>query len=239
MRALRRAGGIMGAARSVPAVLLAVAGLTVLAACGGGQAQAFHPDGAQIAAAGRGSASPTTGFAANVHVVFETPLPSQQVQAQVVKADQAFWLAFFYTLYSHGKNEGYLADIAKAHGPTVSQGDGTLTTGGSYGLSYLANDVTNYRNQNHGIQGTVVFSDTAVAPDQSASGEWDVSSCVNESQLPDTNASGQALPLTGSQDQEYYYQTDVLARGSDGRWLLADWDLVDQYPEGKAQQCMS
>jgi|SRR5579859_870735 len=234
----RRGGGITAAARSVPAVLLAVAGLVALAACGSGPPQTFHPAGAQIAVNG-GAQTGASGFAASVHVEFQTPLPARPVQAQVVQADQAFWLAFFQALYSHGKDLAYLSDIARAHGPTVTRGGATLTTGGSYGLSELAGDVTNYRAKNHGIEGTVIFSDTTVKPDRAAPGEWDVSSCVNESQLPDTNGSGQVLPNTGSQSQYYYYQTDVLSKGSGGRWLLADWNLVDQYPEGKALQCMS
>lgn len=238
MRGLCRGGGIIGAARRVPAVLLAAAVLVTLAACGPGQPQTFHPAGAQIAVNG-GAQSGASGFAASVHLEFQTPLPAGPVQAQVIKADQAFWLAFFRALYSHGTDLSYLSDIARAHGQKVTRGGATLTTGGSYGLSQLASDVTNYRDKNHGIEGTVIFSGTTVKPDRADPGEWDVSSCVNESQLPDTNSSGQVLPNTGSQGQYYYYQTDVLAKGSGGRWLLADWNLVDQYPEGKALQCMS
>jgi hypothetical protein len=239
MRGFRRGGGIIEAARSVPAVLLAAAGLAALAACGSGQPQTFHPAGAQIAAKGSGAQSGGSGFAASVHLEFQAPLPAQPVRAQVMKADQAFWLAFFRALYSHGTDLAYLSDVARAHGQTVTRGGATLTTGGSYGLSELANDVTNYRAKDHGIEGTVIFSDTTVTPDRAAPGEWDVSGCVNESQLPDTSSSGQVLPNTGSQGQYYYYQTDVLSRGSDGRWLLAAWNLVDQYPAGKALQCMS
>lgn len=238
MRAFRRGGGITGAARSIPAVLLAVAGLVALAACGSGQPPTFHPAGAQIVANGAGQ-SGASGFAASVHLEFQTPLPARPVQAQVVRADQAFWLAFFRALYSHGTDLAYLSDIARAHGQKVTRGGATLTTGGSYGLSELASDVTSYRTKNHGIEGTVIFSHTTVKPDRAAPGEWEVSSCVNESQLPDTNSSGQVLPNTGSQGQYYYYQTDVLSKGSGGRWLLADWNLVDQYPAGKALQCMS
>jgi len=238
VRALQNGENIGRAARSAPAVLLVAAVTIVLTACGGGQVQTFHPAGAQIAANGSGGPA-ATGFAAAVHVEFQTPLPSQPAQAQAVRGDQAFWVAFFRTLYSHGRNLGYLSDVAKAHGQTVTQGGATLTTGGSYGLSYLANDVANYRAKDHGITGTVVFSDTTVAPDPADPGDWDVSSCVNESQLPDTGSTGQVLPSTESQSQEYYYQTDLLTRGSGGRWLVADWDLVAQYPEGKAEQCMS
>jgi hypothetical protein len=238
MRAFRRGGGSIAAARSVPAVLLAAAGLIALAACGSGQPPTFHPAGAQIAVNGA-ARSGASGFAASVHLEFQTPLPAQPVQAQVVKADRAFWLAFFKALYSHGTDLAYLSDIARAHGHTVTRGGATLTTGGSYGLSELADDVTNYRAKNHGIEGTVIFSDTTITPDRVTRGEWDVSSCVNESQLPDTNSSGQVLPTTGSQGQYYYYQTDVLSKGPGGRWLLADWNLVDQYPAGKALQCMS
>jgi hypothetical protein len=235
MRGFRRGGGITGAARSAPVVLLAAAGLAALAACGSGQPQTFHPAGAKIAA----NEEEGAGFAAFVHLEFQTPLPSDPVQAQVVKADQGFWLAFFQALYSHGRDLGYLSDIARAHGHKVTRGGATLTTGGSYGLSQLADDVTSYRTKNHGIEGTVIFSDTTIAPDPTFPGEWEVSSCVNESQLPDTTGSGQVLPDTGSQGQYYYYQTDVLSKGSGGRWLLADWNLVDQYPAGKALQCMS
>lgn len=240
MRALRSGGEGVWAARSVPAVLLAAVVTIVLTACGGGgPAPTFHPAGAEIAGDGSGG-SAATGFAAAVHVEFQTPLPGQAVQAQAVRGDQAFWVAFFRALYSHGRNLGYLSDVAKAHGQTVTQGGATLTTGGSYGLSYLANDVANYRAKNHGIAGTVVFSDTTVTPDHTDPGDWDVSSCVNESQLPDTDSSGQVLSsATESQGQEYYYQTDLLTRGSGGRWLVANWDLVAQYPEGKAEQCMS
>jgi hypothetical protein len=229
MRGLRRGGGV---------IALAAAVLVILAACGSGPPPTFHPAGAQIAVNG-GAQSGASGFAASVHLEFQTPLPTRPVPAQVVKADQAFWVAFFRALYSHGTNLSYLSDIAKAHGQKVTRGGATLTTGGSFGLSELASDVTSYRAKKHGIEGTVIFSDTTVTPDRAVPGEWDVSSCVNESQLPDTNSSGQVLPNTGSQAQYYYYQTDVLSKGSGGRWLLAAWNLVDQYPEGKALKCMS
>jgi hypothetical protein len=45
------------------------------------------------------------------------------------------------------------------------------------------------------------------------------------------------LPATGSPNVHYYYQTDVLTQGAGGRWLVADWKLVDEYPTGEAKQC--
>lgn len=220
-----------------PAVLLAAAGLVVLAACGTSKPQTFHPAGsAPGGPAGTPSAVAGHGYAAAVHLVYQTPLPSGPRARQVVLADQAFWQAFYHALYSHGRDMSYLSDVAKAHGGTASRSGATLHAGGSYGLSYLANDVSSYRAGDRGIKGTVLFSDTSVGPDPAGNGGWDVSGCVDDAQLPDTSSSGRVLPVTGSAGDHYYYQTDTLV-SQHGRWLMANWTLVAQYPQGKAQQC--
>jgi len=215
--------------------VLAAAGLVALAACGTSKPQTFHPQGAPATASSTPSAA-SHGFAAAVHLIYQTPLPSDPRARQVVLADQAFWRAFYRALYSRGRNESYQSDIARAHGGTVRKNGATVHTGGSYGLSYLANDVARYRAQDRGIAGTVVFSSTSARPDPSVSGGWDVSGCVNDVQLPDTSSSGRVLAITGSASQHYYYQTDTLV-SQHGRWLVANWTLVAQYPQGKAQQC--
>jgi hypothetical protein len=60
---------------------------------------------------------------------------------------------------------------------------------------------------------------------------------VDDARLPDTSSSGRVLAVTGSASDHYFYQTDTLV-SRHGRWLMADWTLVAQYPQGKAQQCM-
>lgn len=215
--------------------LFVASGAVVLAACASGKPATFHPEGGVPPVASSAPATPASGFASAVHLEWETALPSSEPQRQVMQADEAFWLAFYHTLYTHGRDQGYLADVAKAQGRTVTKNGATFRAG-SYGLSYLAGDVVRYRQQNHGIQGTVVFSDTTIAPDPGNRGAWDVSGCVNDSKLPDTKA-GRVLRVTGGAHDHYYYQTDELVK-QHGRWLLANWTLVAQYPEGKAQQCM-
>jgi hypothetical protein len=178
------------------------------------------------------------GYSSDVQFVYETPLPSDPQQSQIELADRTFWQAFDLALYSRGKDKRYLSDVAKSSPQTITVNGATLhTSGTSYGLSYLANDVARYRSENHGIKGSVVFSATSVSPDPSASGKWNVSSCVNDSQLFDTDSSGSMLPATGSSNVHYYYQTDLLTQGTGGRWLVADWKLVAEYPAGEAKQC--
>ena len=220
--------------RPAPAALLAAAGVTVLAACGSSKPQTFHPEG--TVASPPAAPSTASRYAAAVHLLYQTPLPSSPPQRQVALADQAFWRAFYHALYSHGRDTSYLSDIAGARGRVVTKDGATIRTGGSYGLSYLASDVSRYRSENRGIEGTVLFSGTSVEPDPSVKGGWEVSGCVDDARLPDTSGSGRVLAVTGPPGDHYYYQTDVLVNRN-GRWLVADWTLVAEYPQGKAQQC--
>jgi hypothetical protein len=221
--------------------VFAALGLSVVAACGGSTPQTFHPGGiapSSVPQPTLPSLANAGGYSADVQFVYQSPLPSDPQQSQIELADRAFWQAFDLALYSRGKDQRYLSDIAKSSPQTITVNGATIhTSGTSYGLGYLANDVATYRSENHGIKGAVVFSATSIRPDPSSSAKWDVSSCVNDSQLLDTDSSGSMLPAAGSPNAHYYYQTDVLTQGTGGRWLVADWKLVDEYPAGEAKQC--
>jgi len=210
-----------------------MAALAFTAACGSSQPPAFHP-GATSAASPAASAGPGT-YAGDVHFVYETSLPLGSPQQQLALADRNFWRAYFLAQYTHGKDTSYLSDVVKHPSSGRVNGVTHHSLGLSYGVSQLVSNVEPYQALGKGIKGTIALSNTTVTTGGEAAGQWTVSGCLIQSGLSDTSSSGKVIPNSASKN---LYYTDVFTE-SGGRWLLADWQLADVYPQGEVSQCAS
>jgi hypothetical protein len=198
--------------------------VTVLAAasCGTTTAGQFHPAGSADAPSSP-SATPTVTlatfpFPSSVHITFETPLPSDPKQAAAVTTDEDYQLAYYYAIYSAGKDghfESYVYSGARE----------LLASASSSVFKYGAD----------GFTGTIRFYNTAV---QSATAsDITVTSCVNNTQLLSTDRrTGKIIPGQGtSPGQHVFLESDTLAPVS-GSWKLVAI-AVAYYPKGTAKEC--
>jgi hypothetical protein len=212
----RRTGNVVGAAA------VAAVALTCLAACGAATSQAFHPAGGDLTA---GPGQPTATalakfpFPADVHFDFTSPLPSDRAQAGAVVADENFQLAYYYAIYSQGKDHRYTAYI-----------------GNRLLLGSVQETLAKEAAAHEGFTGTIVFSDTAVQPAPWA-GELTVSSCVDNSQLLDTDIrTGQIRRSSATAGHSHFLESDILARKTGGPWRVVGTG-VTYYPHGQAKEC--
>jgi len=208
--------GLM-AATAVTATALAAA------ACGTTTAGQFHPAGSAPAAPSS-SPAPTLAsfpFPSNVHITFETPLPSDPKQAAAVITDEDFQLAYYYGLYSEGKDQRFAPYI------------GSQTVLLSVQSAMAQNAVAHER-----ISGKLRIFNTTVAPVPGASTNLMVSFCGDNTQLSSTSAStGQVIPdHTTPPDHHYFLQSDSYLPEKGGPWKLVAIS-VTFYPNGTAKEC--
>jgi hypothetical protein len=105
-----------GVALAAPLLLLA-------AACGSQQAGVFHPTGVMAAAKPAASAAAPAAlvpFPGKVQFEFDA-LPSNPAQAALVSRDRAFILAYYYAIYTRGRNTSYQSYVDWHFGTTVTQ----------------------------------------------------------------------------------------------------------------------
>ena len=196
--------------------------MTCLAACGTATPQAFHPAGGELTVGpGQPAASAPAQFPfpADVHFDFASPLPSDPAQAGAVLADENFQLAYYYAIYSQGKDHRYAAYI----GNRLLLGSVQVT---------LAKEAAAHE----GFTGTIVFSGAAVQPAPWA-GELTVSNCVDSSRLLDTDiTTGRIRRSQAPADRGHFLESDILARQKGGPWRVVGTD-VTYYPHGQAKEC--
>jgi hypothetical protein len=216
-------GSLLGAAAFVRAAIVPVA-LTCLVACGTAAPPVFHPAG-EAAAPGQGeSAQPAAArfpFPADVHFEFDSPPPTDPDQAAAVIADEDFQLAYYYGIYSQGRDQHYRFYIAD---PKV--------------LASVQETLASEAAAHEGFTGTIRFYDTSVQPAPWA-GEQTAANCVDSSRLLDTDIrTGRVLPARpGAAGRSLFLESDILAKRG-GYWRVVGTD-VTYYPDGQAKECNS
>lgn len=190
-----------------------------------GSAGTFNPGGGGSAAAPSPTAVATTSglahfpFPADVHIEFQTPLPSDPQQAAAVVADENYWTADLYAFISDAKDMSVIKYIDRR-------------------ATYLLTNT--YRAVDNGTSDTYVgterFYDTTVQVDANDSAELDVTSCVSGAAMQAVNRStGQVVPGQNTPQKNYYQVADTLAQAG-GTWKLVESSCTF-YPSGGAKEC--
>lgn len=212
----RRALGALAAVAAASALAL------LASACGSSAPQSFHPAGKISSAPGPGASLVHFPFPPDIHIEFQTPLPSDPQQAAVVTTDRNFQLAFYYAQYTQGKDRRfneYIAPIARELAMVVQS------------------NVAPYAVEHKTIRGTIRFYDTTVQPVPGAPQNLTVSQCVDSSKLPDIDArTGKRVP--GQPPPAHYHtlEGDTFKPVGGGKWLLIAVTST-YYPEGNAKEC--
>ena len=202
---------------------LLVVSVTCVAACGTAAPPTFHPAGATLPSAHGQSANQGLArfpFPADVRFEFDSPLPADPVQAAAVTADENFQLAYYYAIYSQGRDHRYGSYI----------GDRML-------LASVQETLAREAAAHEGFTGTIRFYDTTVQP-ASWPAEQTVTSCVDNSRLLDTDSrTGMARPRSPSvpAGHSHFLQSDILAKRG-GSWRVVGTS-VTYYPHGQAKEC--
>lgn len=212
--------------RGLAGALLAGSGL-LAAACSSPAPQTFHPASdastATTAPAATRSASPLTlvrpPFGHNAHVLMTPWLPARHAERLAVMSAKDFVLAVLYADYTGDRDQRYRSYVATAKVRT--------------GLAQTLNvpSVTT-----ESFTGTVRFWRMHAA--RGPKGTVVVTECVDTSRARNTRlSSGRILP-PGQQtphNDNYYLNSDVLARESSGRWGVTSIPATIYYP--RAQEC--
>jgi hypothetical protein len=216
----------------VPAIAL-LAGLAPLAACGGAGARTgtFHPEGA---AATTAPAQPATTslqrfpLPANLRVVFETPLPTDQRLAAAVRTDENYQLAYYYSLYTKGKDTSY-ARYASVLPPAGESRSGALV--GISLFAFTKRDIARQVARHETRTGTIRFFGARIAHDFGRS--IDFRYCVDESQLP--YADTRTGHLTPS-PHPYYLEDDAVGEQAGTIWQVT-YTYAYYPPNQLAEEC--
>ncbi len=203
-----------GVTLAAPFVLLA-------AACGSQAPAEFHPAGSAVTAGPPPSAAPAAlaPFPGKVTFGFG-PLPADPQQSAVVTADRDFVLAYYYAIYTRGRDKSYASYIGDK---------GVLRTVQSAILAHVA--------AHQGLTGVDRHFSTTVTPNAYYPGELNVTYCVDEAALQYTDiTTGRVLGNGSAPGQLYYLESDTFARASHGTWRLVGI-LTTPYPTGPAREC--
>jgi hypothetical protein len=194
--------------------------LLAAGACGSQAPAQFHPAGSAVTFSPAAAAAPRlVPFPGKVIFDFG-PLPSNPLQAPVVAADRDFVLAYYYAIYTRGKDKSYASYIGNS---------GVLRTVQSSVLQHVA--------AHQGLTGVERHFGTTVTPNEYYPGELDVTYCVDEAGLQYTNVlTGRVLGNGSAPGQMYYLESDTFAKGSHGTWWLVGI-LTTPYPTGQAREC--
>lgn len=206
-----------------------IASLGLLAACGSSPAPSFHPGGGTATATKSPSASPTAqaqslispAFGSNAHLDMTGWLPASASERPAVITDKNFLQAFLYAEYTGGRDQTWKAYVSS-----------------SSLLASLTQDLAGADVTTESWTGTIRFfsmSAVANAPEQ---GDLEVSECIDAAGARNTSLStGKVLPASqqNTTDQNYYYNSDVLAKDSAGQWLVTAIPQPVYYPQ--AAQC--
>jgi hypothetical protein len=212
-------------ARSVAGLALAAAALAAATACTSSQSPGtFTPGGGTSVAAtagqsGAGQAGPQfvmPPFGPNVHIEMTAWLPGNAAQRQAVITDKDYELAFLYSEYKGGQDQGWVSYVSSKMQPAVTQ-------------VLRAKNVTT-----ESFKGTIRYFDMRVIPDPLVHGDFDVSSCFDNAGAQNTNlTTGTVLPDTSSPDSHYVRVTDELRKNSAGQWQVVSSLPAVYYPNAK------
>lgn len=213
--------------RLAAAGLPAMVALLAVAACSGGSAGTFTPEGGGASAAGSGQASSAAGspagyvmppFGSNVHIEMTSWLPGNAAEAAAVNTDKSYELAYLYAEYRGGQDGRWVNYVSPAMRAAVQQ-------------SLQATDVTT-----ESFVGTVKYFDMSVIPDPVVKGDLDVSACFDNAGSSNTTlTTGAVIQDTASPDTHYERISDELRKDSAGQWQVVSSLPAVYYPE--ASQC--
>ena len=157
-------------------------------------------------------------FGKNVHVEMTSWVPAGSAQARAVITDKDYELAYLYSEYRGGQDQGWANYVSPVMQSAVQQ-------------SLRATDVTT-----ESFIGTISYFDMRVIPDPLVHGDLDVLSCFDNAGSSNTNLStGAVLPDSGPADSHYVRITDELGKDSRGQWQVVSSLPAVYYP--RAEEC--
>jgi hypothetical protein len=220
--------------RDLKGALLTSMGLlsagVLIVACGSPAPPAFHPaggksSGAASAPAPTPSASAGTGgqplamppFGKNAHIVMTSWLPGDASEIPAVTAAKDFVLANLYADYTGGRDHrwrSYVSARKVKAGLAATLAQPGITT--------------------ESFQGTIRFWHMSAVATRGPKGTVEVTECVDSSRALNTSlASGKVLPHSQQtpKDQNFYLNSDVLAKDSSGQWRVTSIPPTLYYPQ--------
>jgi hypothetical protein len=214
--------------RGLRGALLAGSGVLAVA-CSTAAPQTFHPASDNSTAASSPTSAPTAPagpltlvrppFGRNAHVLMTPWMPGRPGEKAAVMAAKDFVLAVLYADYTGDRDQRWRSYAASAR---VRTGLAQTLKVPSVTTESFTGTVRFWRMRAvHGAKGTIV-----------------VTECVDTARARNTSLStGKILP-PGQQtphNQNYYSNSDVLARESSGRWGVVSIPTTVYYPQ--AQEC--
>ena len=208
---------------------LLVAASILAVACGTSAApQTFHPAGGTSsgsAGAPAPSASPSSGpgsltwpsFGKNAHVDMTSWLPAQASEIPAVTTAKNFLLAVLYADYTGGQNHSWLS-----------------YAGSSRVKSGMAQTLAEPGVTTESFTGTIRIWRMSALASPGPKGTVEVTECVDSSKALNTGlTTGKVLPKSQqvSADQNYYSNSDVLAKDGSGHWRVVSIPPDVYYPQ--------
>jgi hypothetical protein len=219
--------------RALRSALLVSTGVLAVA-CGSAPSQTFHPGGGGSSApvstpAPASSDSGGTGaaplalppFGKNAHVVMTSWLPASASEIPAVTTAKDFLLAVLYADYTGGRDHRWRGYVSA----------GKVRAG-------LASTLAQPGVTTESFRGTVRFWHMSALATPGPKGTIEVTECVDSSRARNTSlATGKVLPRRRQvpADQNFYSNSDVLAKDSGGHWRVISIPPTIYYP--RALEC--
>jgi hypothetical protein len=204
------------------------------AACGSATPQTFHPAGGTSASTSNSPTSAPTAsgaatttkltvppFGKNVHIAMTSWLPASSSQIPAVVAAKDFLLAVLYADYTGNRDHRWTTYVPA--GPARTGLARSLAVPGVTHESFI---------------GTIRLWRMHALGAPGPKGSIVVTECVDSARARNTGLhSGKVLPksLQNTVDQNYYLNSDVLAKDSTGNWQVISISPAVYYPQ--AQEC--
>jgi hypothetical protein len=148
-------------------------------------------------------------------------LPASAAERPAVITAKNFLQALLYADYTGGRDQtwkSYVSSSAVLSGMTRALASPDVTT--------------------ESWTGTVRFFGMSAVADSPRQGDLEVSECVDDAGAHNTSVTtGKVLPASkqNTTDENYYYNTDVLAKNGAGEWRVVSIPEAVYYP--RARQC--
>lgn len=202
----------------------------LIVACGSPAPQTFHPGGGKSSgavsapaptssvSAGTGSESLTMPpFGKNAHIVMTSWLPGDASEVPAVTTAKDFVLANLYADYTGGRDHRWRSYVSSRRVRT-----GLAATLAQPGIT------------TESFEGTIRFWHMSAVATPGPKGTVEVTECVDSSHARNTSlASGKILPRSQQtpKDQNFYLNSDVLAKDSGGHWRVISIPPTLYYPQ--------
>jgi hypothetical protein len=207
------------------AALLVTAGLLAVACAGSASTSSFRPGGGNSTPA---APPPTTSqasadsllmppFGRNARIVMTSWLPASAGESRAVIAAKNFLLAILYADYTGGRDHRWLAYVGSSlvrNGMTSTLAAPSVTT--------------------ESFRGTIRIWRMSAVTGTYGKNTISVTECFDSARALNTSLrTGKVLPPSqqNSTDQNYYSNTDVLARNAAGQWTVISIPSAIYYPE--------